>query len=64
MYEFYDTRGIELEGWISPHNIFGGEVYKSMVRIRQGSMPASAPGKEITIPDGHEIVGCAVETCP
>ncbi len=30
--------------------------------IRQSSMPVSAPGGSITIPDGHEIVGFAVET--
>ena len=59
-YAFYDTMGKELAEWKTPK----GEGKRSVVRIHHSSMPVTAPGGEVTVPDGHEIVGFAVVTDP
>ncbi len=56
-YTFYDTTGKKLAKW--KHT--DGKDRQSTVPICQSSMPTLAPGCKITIPDGHEIVGFAVE---
>jgi len=58
--KFFDTTGKELPKWKDSD----GKEWDSQVLIRYPSMSVTEPAREVTIPDGHEIVGFAVETDP
>ncbi len=55
---FYHANGQVPPAWRNPNdNILN----QSVIRIYNPSMPPSKPGKDLDIPDGHIIVGCAIE---
>jgi hypothetical protein len=55
--EFYDTEGKQLEKWKGKE----GNLVDPMIFLANGSMPESYLGRELQIPDKHEIIGFALQ---
>jgi hypothetical protein len=55
--KFFDKDGKQTEKWRHSN----GNDYPSLVRIYSDLFPSSFAGKEVKIPDGHQIVGFALK---
>lgn len=54
---FFDEHGAEIE----KNGGASGKEFRSIICMWNGSMPSSWSGKEVQIPDGHQLVGFALE---